>query len=137
MPEGNNEAKGELRFTYAYPMNRQRWGRVSLLLGDILANERTDCGKHWRSREVLGLLEQVVRDLDGTIIMDEPWQATIGDYREELSKHLGSDARFLDRGHEEKIKGIIDQLDKLEKDGSEGARKLKEISSFLCRCQNT
>ena len=129
MPEGNNEAKGELRFTHAYPMNRQRWGRVSLLLGDILANERTDCGKHWRSREVLGLLEQVVRDLDGTIIMDVAWRETINDYREELRRHLGSDARFLDRGHEEKIEGIIEQLDRLEKDGSEGARRLKEIQA--------
>ena len=140
MPEGNNEAKGGLRFTHAYPMNRRRWGVVTQLLNAIEENEWVASmpftslsssygGKRRMSREVLALLEQVVRDLDGTIIMDGPWQATIGDYREELSKHLGSDARFLDRGHEEKIKGIIEQLDKLEKDGSEGARKLKEVQA--------
>ena len=132
MPEGNNEAKGGLRFTHACPMNRRRWGVVTHLLNAIEENEWVASiygGKRRMSREVLGLLEQVVRDLDGTIIMDEPWQATIGDYREELSKHLGSDARFLDRGHEEKIKGIIEQLDRLEKDGSEGARRLKEVQA--------
>ena len=129
MPEGNNEAKGELRFTHVYPMNRRRWEVVTLLLNAIEGNDQIYGGKRLLSRAVLGKLEQVVRDLDGTIIMDVAWQETINDYREELRRHLGSEARFLDRGHEEKIEGIIEQLDKLEKDGSEGARKLKEVQA--------